>query len=46
MKIGQNAGSNPQARPFKRPAPKQFPPKQVPDSEATQPKQHQDTRGY
>jgi len=40
------AADNPQARPFKRPAPKQFPPKQVPDSEAIQPKQHQDTRGY
>ena len=36
---------NPQAAPFERPAPKSFPPKQVPDTEATQPKQHQDTRG-
>ncbi|MDQ5932103.1 MAG: ribonuclease [Patescibacteria group bacterium] len=40
------AVDNPQARPFKRPAPKQLPPKQVPDTEATQPKPHFDTRGY
>jgi ribonuclease J len=40
------SADNPQARPFKRPAAKSFPPKQVPDSEAIQPKQHQDTRGY
>jgi len=39
-------GDDPQARPFEKLAPKSFPPKQVPDSEATQPKQHQDTRGY
>lgn len=31
---------------FKRPVPKKFPPKQVPDTEVTQPKAHQDTRGY
>ena len=34
------------AKPFVRPNPKQFPPKQVPDTEATQPKPHFDTRGY
>lgn len=37
---------NPQAVPFERPAPKSFPPKQVPDTEATQPKAPLDTRGY
>ena len=42
----QSVAANPQDAPFERPAPKAFPPKQVPDSEATQPKQHQDTRGY
>jgi ribonuclease J len=35
-----------QAAPFERPAAKQFPPKQVPDTEAVQPKTHFDTRGY
>ena len=40
------AAENPQAVPFERPAPKILPPKQVPDSEATQPKTHFDTRGY
>lgn len=38
--------TNPQARPFERPAPKNFPPKQTPDTEATQPKAKIDTRGY
>jgi ribonuclease J len=40
------ASENPQAVPFERPAPKSFPPKQVPDTEATQPKAPLDTRGY
>jgi len=40
------AVENPQAAPFERPAAKAFPPKQVPDTEATQPKPHFDTRGY
>jgi ribonuclease J len=35
-----------QAKPFVRPAVKNFPPKQVPDTEAVQPKPHFDTRGY
>lgn len=45
---GQNGGQQqPKPAPFKRPMPKRFPPKQVPDTEATQPKApHQDTRGY
>ena len=38
--------NDPLAVPFERPAPKSFPPKQVPDTEATQPKTHFDTRGY
>jgi ribonuclease J len=33
-------------RPFTRPAPKQFPPKQVPDTEAVEPKPRSDSRGY
>lgn len=37
---------DPNARPFEKPATKEFPPKQVPDTEATQPKQPIDTRGY
>lgn len=40
------AANKAQAKPFVRPNPKKFPAKQVPDTEATQPKQHQDTRGY
>ena len=35
-----------QAKPFVRPAAKNLPPKQVPDTEAVQPKPHFDTRGY
>lgn len=35
-----------QAKPFRKPQARQFPPKQVPDTEATQPKQPIDTRGY
>lgn len=35
-----------QAKPFVRPAAKTLPPKQVPDTEAVQPKPHFDTRGY
>ncbi len=31
---------------FKKPAPKKFPPRQVPDTEANQPKPRVDTRGY
>jgi hypothetical protein len=36
----------PVAKPFVRPIAKKFPPKQVPDTEAAQPKPHFDTRGY
>ncbi|HRF28926.1 MAG TPA: ribonuclease J [Candidatus Saccharibacteria bacterium] len=37
----------PQQQPqFKRPAPKKFPPRQVPDTEANQPKPRFDSRGY
>ena len=32
--------------PFKRPAPKKFPAPQVPDSEATEPRQRSEARGY
>ncbi|HCR55711.1 TPA: serine hydrolase [Candidatus Saccharibacteria bacterium] len=36
----------PRQAPFKRPAPKKFPPRQVPDTEANQPKPRFDSRGY
>jgi ribonuclease J len=48
----RNAEANPApsatqpAKPFIRPIAKNFPPKQVPDTEAAQPKPHFDTRGY
>lgn len=44
----QNGGTKaaPAAKPFVRPVAKKFPPKQVPDTEAAQPKPHFDTRGY
>ena len=40
---GQNQGQN---RSFRRPAPKQFPPKQQPDTEANAPKAPVDNRAY
>ena len=52
---GQNARGRQQPRPqagdaqqaqFTAPAPKKFPPKQVPDTEATEPRAKADTRGY
>lgn len=52
---GQNARGRQQPRPqageaqvakFAAPAPKKFPPKQVPDTEATEPRAKADTRGY
>lgn len=49
----QNSQQNPQqaqrpagVKPFVRPAPKQFPPRQQPDTEANQPKPRFDSRGY
>ncbi len=44
----QNRGQNGQGgnRPFRRPAPKNFPAPVVPDSEATEPKAKSDARGY
>ncbi len=49
----QNGQQNPQqaqrpagVKPFVRPAPKQFPPRQQPDTEANQPKPRFDSRGY
>jgi len=42
---GQNRGQGGN-RQFKRPAPKNFPAPVVPDSEATEPKQRTDARGY
>ncbi len=49
---GGNSGNRNNAQPnersgeFKRPAPKNFPAKQVPDTEATEPRAKPDTRGY
>ena len=50
---GSNGGGNnrqqqpaKKAAHFSKPAPKNFPPKQVPDTETVEPKQRQDTRGY
>jgi ribonuclease J len=45
----QNQAQNSQpvaAKPFVRPIAKKLPPKQIPDTEAAQPKPHFDTRGY
>jgi len=44
----QNGGAKaaPTAKPFVRPIAKKLPPKQVPDTEAVEPKPHFDTRGY
>jgi len=44
----QNGGAKPAptAKPFVRPIAKKLPPKQVPDTEAAEPKPHFDTRGY
>lgn len=43
---GQRPQENGPAGQFKRPAPKNLPPKQTPDTEAAEPKVLQDTRGY
>lgn len=45
---GQNrqGGDQNEAKSFKRPAPKNFPAPQTPDTEANQPKTNQDARGY
>jgi ribonuclease J len=42
----QQAQADGDTRPFKRPAPKQFPAPQVPDTEATEPKHRSEARGY
>jgi ribonuclease J len=42
----QNNGEQKEQKSFARPAPKNFPPRQTPDTEANQPKVKQDTRGY
>ena len=43
---GEQQGQNRGNRPFKRPAPKQFPAPMVPDTEVVEPKARTDSRGY
>ena len=43
---GEQQGQNRGNRPFKRPAPKQFPAPMVPDTEVVEPKVRTDSRGY
>ncbi len=42
----QSQSQRSQQKPFVRPTPKQFPPKQVPDTEVAEPKPRFDSRGY
>lgn len=42
----KQAGGDAKPQSFQRPAPKKFPPKQVPDTEAVEPRVRTDSRGY
>ena len=42
----QPQAASPAQKPFKRPAPKQFQPPQVPDTEVALPRRHTENRGY